>query len=158
MVARLAYFYIKVFSYENQSFLSQWWKFKTIKLMIQKDAFRWRFLQKQLKTFSCQLFFKKTLPQMFDRVLDTPLTEQKMKFSIMNFCSKCDQIRSFLQIWSHLLKESLMENLIFCTVSVSVSLGQEFSGFVHINISKPKWPYYSFVTYSRTTDIKKWRS
>ena len=46
MVARLAYFYIKVLSYENQSFLSQWWKFKTIKLMIQKDAFRWRFLQK----------------------------------------------------------------------------------------------------------------
>ena len=38
---------------------------------------------------------------------------QKMKFSIKNFFSKCDQIRSFLRIWSHLLKKSLMENFIF---------------------------------------------
>ena len=35
-----------------------------------------------------------------------------MKFSIKNFFSKCDQIGSFLQIWSHLLKKSLMENFI----------------------------------------------
>ena len=38
---------------------------------------------------------------------------QKMKFSIKDFFSKCDQIRSF---WSHLLKKSLMENFIFCAV------------------------------------------
>ena len=36
---------------------------------------------------------------------------QKMKFSIKDFFSKCDQIRSFLQIWLHLLKKSLMENV-----------------------------------------------
>ena len=30
-----------------------------------------------------------------------------------DFFSKCDQIRSFLRIWSHLLKKSLMENFIF---------------------------------------------
>ena len=36
-----------------------------------------------------------------------------MKFSIKEFFSKCDQIRSFLWIWSHLLKKSLMENFIF---------------------------------------------
>ena len=36
-----------------------------------------------------------------------------MKFSIKDFASKCDQIRSFLWIWSHLLKKSLMENFIF---------------------------------------------
>ena len=35
------------------------------------------------------------------------------KFSIKDFISKCDQIRSFLQIWSHLLRTSLMENFIF---------------------------------------------
>ena len=43
-------------------------------------------------------------------------TAQKMKFSIQNFFSKCDQIRSFLCMWSHLLKKSLMENFIFCAV------------------------------------------
>ena len=32
------------------------------------------------------------------------ITAQKMKFSIKNFFSKCDQIRCFLRIWSHLLK------------------------------------------------------
>ena len=41
-------------------------------------------------------------------------TAQKMKFSIKDFFSKCDQIRSFLRIWSHWLKKSLMENFIFC--------------------------------------------
>ena len=46
----------------------------------------------------------------------TDYTAQKMKFSIKDFFSKCDQIRRKLRIWSHLLKESLMENFIFCTV------------------------------------------
>ena len=41
---------------------------------------------------------------------------QKMKFSIKDFISQCDQICSFRRIWSHLLKKSLMENLIFCAV------------------------------------------
>ena len=36
-----------------------------------------------------------------------------MKFSIKDFSSQCDQIRSFLRIWSHLLEKSLMENFIF---------------------------------------------
>ena len=41
-------------------------------------------------------------------------TAQKIKFSIKDFFSKCDQIRKKLQFWSHLLKKSLMENVIFC--------------------------------------------
>ena len=32
----------------------------------------------------------------------TVFTSQKMKFSIKDFFCKCDQIRSFLRIWSHL--------------------------------------------------------
>ena len=36
-----------------------------------------------------------------------------MKFSIKDFSSKCDHIRSQLRIWSYLLKKSLMENFIF---------------------------------------------
>ena len=39
-----------------------------------------------------------------------------MMFSIKDFFSECDQIRIKLQIWSHLLKKSLMENFIFCAV------------------------------------------
>ena len=38
---------------------------------------------------------------------------KKMKFCIKDFFSKCDQIRRNLQIWLHLLKKSLMQNLIF---------------------------------------------
>ena len=38
-------------------------------------------------------------------------TAQKVKFLLKNFCSKCDQIHSFLRIWSHLLEKSLMETL-----------------------------------------------
>ena len=44
------------------------------------------------------------------------ITAQKMSFSINDFFSKYDQIRSFLRIWSHLLKKSLMENFTFCAV------------------------------------------
>ena len=49
-------------------------------------------------------------------------TAQKMKFSIKDFFSKCDQIRSFLQIWLRLLKKSLMENFIFCAVATGLFL------------------------------------
>ena len=43
-------------------------------------------------------------------------TTQKMKFSIRNFFSKCDQIRSFLRIWPNSLEKSLVENLNFCAL------------------------------------------
>ena len=36
-----------------------------------------------------------------------------MKFSIKDFFNKSKQIHSFMRIWSHLLKKSLMENFIF---------------------------------------------
>ena len=48
------------------------------------------------------------------------VTEQKMKFSVEDFFGKCDQIRSFLRIWSHLLKKSFMENFIFCAVALLI--------------------------------------
>ena len=55
-------------------------------------------------------------------------TAQKMRFSIKDFCSKCDEIRSFLQIWSHLLEKSLMENFIFCAVSVEHAIPKRLTG------------------------------
>ena len=39
-----------------------------------------------------------------------------MKFSIKDILSKCYQIHSFLGIWSHWLKKTLMENFIFCAM------------------------------------------
>ena len=46
---------------------------------------------------------------------------QKKKFSIKYFFRKCDQIRSYLRIWSHLQEKSLMENFIFLNWSSKVS-------------------------------------
>ena len=43
-------------------------------------------------------------------------TAQRMMLSIKDFFNKCEQIGSFLRIWSHLLKKFLMENFIFCAV------------------------------------------
>ena len=45
------------------------------------------------------------------------ITAQKVKFSIHSFSSNCDQIRRKLQLGSHLLEKSLMENFIFCAVN-----------------------------------------
>ena len=42
-----------------------------------------------------------------------------MKFSFKYFFSECDQILNLLQIWSHLLMKSLMENFIFCAALLS---------------------------------------
>ena len=49
-------------------------------------------------------------------IVQVIFTAQKMKFSSKGFFSKCDQIRSYLRIWSHLLKKSIMENFIFCAM------------------------------------------
>ena len=55
--------------------------------------------------------------------MDSVTTAQTMKFSITNFFSKCNQIPKKLWIWSHLLKKSVMENLIFCAVHLARFLG-----------------------------------
>ena len=62
---------------------------------------------------------------------------KKMKFSIKDLFSKCDQIRSFLRIWSHLLKKSLVQN-IFCAVTVSDSMAG--TSLIH------SFPKHSFST------------
>ena len=48
-------------------------------------------------------------------------TAQKMKFFIKDFFSECDQICSFMLIWSYLLKKSLMEIFFFCAVFLKLS-------------------------------------
>ena len=54
--------------------------------------------------------------QIFTNYVNYDYTAQKMMFSIKDFFSKRNQIRRKLRIWSHLLKKSLTENIIFCTV------------------------------------------
>ena len=54
-----------------------------------------------------------------------------MKFFIKDFFSKCDQIRSFLRIWSHLLKKSFMEDF-------TAGEGMCFSQMIGIYGSKKK--------------------
>ena len=79
-----------------------------------------------------------------NKVIDVTFVHcTKMKFFIKDFFSKCDQIRRFLRIWSHLLKKSLMENFIFCAVSriwgqqkLLVCLSQvQFSKFITFALS-----------------------
>ena len=83
-----------------------------------KQTFLTRMCAYQVK--KCSFFGKfDGLCFLFTSVLNSSfclITSQKMKFSIKDFFSKCDEIRSFLQIWLNLLKKSLMENFIFCEV------------------------------------------
>ena len=68
-------------------------------------------------------------------------TGQKMKFSIKDFSSKCDQIRSFLRIWSHLLKKSLMANFIFCAVQISLIGKSDENDYLYVqNTERIKSP------------------
>ena len=54
-------------------------------------------------------------------------TAREVKFCFKDFFSKCDQIRSFLRIWSCLLK-SPIENFIFCAV-LKVKTALQISNF-----------------------------
>ena len=53
-----------------------------------------------------------------------------MRFSIKDFFCKCDQIPSFLRIWSHLLNKYLIENFVFC--AVLQVLEQEIIGIIKV--------------------------
>ena len=64
-------------------------------------------------------------------------TAQKMKSSIKDFFSKCDQIRRKLKIGLHLLKKYLMENFIFCAMNNRLPI---FKVFLRCSRRKPKPP------------------
>ena len=59
------------------------------------------------------------------------LAAKKLKFSIKDFFSRCDQIHSFAWIWSHLLKKSLIENFIFCKNSSQLLAINHFCKKLH---------------------------
>ena len=73
-------------------------------------------------------------------------TVQKMKFFIKDFFSKCNQICRKQQIWSHLLKKSLMENFFFCAVEHIRSRvsGSEFRGTnAALCLHIPLWLFFA---------------
>ena len=62
---------------------------------------------------------------------------KKIKFSIKDFLSKCNQIHRKLLNWSHLLKKSLTEISIFVKGSIECSISSvliEFEGSWILNI------------------------
>ena len=65
------------------------------------------------------------------------------KFSTNDFFSKCDQICSFLRIWSYLLKKSLIANVIFCAVLIENTFIQYSKIESCIETGKTKYRIYS---------------
>ena len=86
----------------------------------------------------CQSFFRiartaeKIVRASSKFTFSTTTTAQKMKFSINDLFSKCDQIRKKLRIWSNLLKKSLMDNFFFCAVLVLIKFWEHWNFVNHI--------------------------
>ena len=84
-----------------------------------------------------------------DLVISNMSTAQKMTFSIKNFFSKCKQIHKKLQIWSHVLKKPLMENLkkfffwefVHSSIILGVSLNLKKLLHIYVNC-KARIVYY----------------
>ena len=68
---------------------------------------------KLIKLYWSHLFNILIVPQFKVNLFPDNRISLHKKFSIKDFFSKCDQIRSKLRIWLHLLKKSLLGNLIF---------------------------------------------
>ena len=68
--------------------------------------------------YHCQRSSPQQISDITSFQVPSQITAQKMKFAIKDFFSKCDQIRIFQRIWSHVQKKSLMEIFIFCAVNV----------------------------------------
>ena len=88
------------------------------------DVFKGQMTDPVLKILSDNNNLLQNVSGSFTYLFQPQWTHTKKKFSIKDFSSKCDKFRSFLQIWSHLLKKSLMENFIFCEVSLDVKVVQ----------------------------------
>ena len=74
------------------------------------------------------------------------------KFSIKDFLSKCDQVHRKLWISSHLLKKSLMENFLYCSVILLIMpcrlwLIQNKMVLFHDFFLRPKIPRHTHNTH-----------
>ena len=77
-------------------------------------------------------------------------TAQKMKFSIKNFFSKCDQIYKKQRIRSHLLKKSSLGNFIFCAVN---SVSESFIKFNRSSITLSRSLFTSSANIVKTSSL-----
>ena len=100
---------------------------QNINIFTQETLFLFFILEKWLRFLSESYFEKFIFYHIFTILTVSEICNisnkyrcTKMKFSIKNFFCKCDQIRSFLRTWLHLLKKSLMENFNYlCSVLTS---------------------------------------
>ena len=98
---------------------------------------------------------------------------RKMKFSIKDFFSKCDQICRKLQIWSHLLKKPFMKNFIFfCALREKIEKNNNkniarkkfpfqiklLSDFAFFSFPSVRWAilYVNSLTFERIFDLTLW--
>ena len=90
-------------------------------------------------------------------------TAQQMEFSIKDFSSKFDQIRSFLWIWSHLLEKSVKENFIFlCSECINCAMLKIQPSIIHHALLRQNDVHVShsvfsckWLVYSRLSNARK---
>ena len=88
-------------------------------------------------------------------------TAQKLKFSIKDFSSRCDQNCRKLRIWSHLLKKSLMKNFIFYAVLSVIRMGKAEGNdknqkIIHEYREDIFFPRHAFEEYTKWE--RRWKS
>ena len=103
-------FFLKDFACGNKRFRVNLWGMLNMGTNDQIMQGRWKVSHMHFPVIWTLQFWEFSLAMVEDT------TAKKMKFFFKEFFSKCGQIRSFLRIWSHLLKKSLMEKFIFCAV------------------------------------------
>ena len=105
--------------------IKKWFYWKSVNKVDKYGWIKGYYDSKDIKTsliFSIGLILVLKNVYTFHKDCPNWYTVHKMKFSIKDyFFSKCDQTRSLLQIWSFLLKKSLMVNLIFCAVTLLIN-------------------------------------
>ena len=102
---------------------------------IQHLSFYWKFLLKKMYLLSWSAKLHSIYQPIFEQLTKKKqFTTQKTRFSIKDVFSKCDQIRSFLQIWSHLLKKFLTENFNVVVKCSNIKL--------YVKRTKSLWIFY----------------
>ena len=96
------------------------------------------------KYFATDCRFSRNGESLLDPSLFHISQRKKCSFSFGHLFSKCDQICSFLRIWSHLLKKSLIENFIFCAVFLYRSKPTTRCFSTKNNKKRPEHPDYLF--------------